>query len=249
MACQGQTEVADPAIQSRFIVDVVLQIVRNMVKDGIVEAAKNWMQNFLTCTTWESVRPSSLSYAQLDDVWLEQDMVEDISSTLASRILTSKDLCILWLAYVYLIWFHELPTALFHQYPNDYLSDDSFFVIQWPVTEELEQETELYSIVHEIFLGLTVYFVDLDARLPVIALLRNFVGFLMSRGQNQDEIMDLVNPSQFSPRLPEVRDLFCEVQMVSPLSLVYMSACMCLSLFSNITLVRRPHSCAITCVF
>ncbi|KAH7049931.1 hypothetical protein BKA57DRAFT_326801 [Linnemannia elongata] len=216
MACQEQTEVTavtDPDIQSRFIVDVVLQIVRNMVKDGIVEAAKNWMQNFLTCTTWESVRPSSLSYAQLDDVWLEQDMVEDISSTLASRILSSKDLCILWLAYVYLIWFHELPTALFHQYPNDYLSDDSFFVIQWPVTEELEQETELYSIVHEIFLGLTVYFVDLDARLPVIALLRNFVGFLMSRGQNQDEIMDLVNPSQFSPRLPEVRDLYCEVQM------------------------------------
>ncbi|KAG9064118.1 Zinc finger C3H1 domain-containing protein [Linnemannia hyalina] len=213
MACQEQTEVADPAIQSRFIVDVVLQIVRNMVKDGIVEAAKNWMQNFLTCTTWESVRPSSLSYAQLDDVWLEQDMVEDMSSTLASRILSSKDLCILWLAYVYLIWFHELPTALFHHYPNDYLSDDSFFVIQWPVTEELEQETELYSIVHEIFLGLTVYFVDQDARLPVIALLRNFVGFLMSRGQNQDEIMELVNPSQFSPRLPEVRDLFCEVQM------------------------------------
>ncbi|KAF8937453.1 Zinc finger C3H1 domain-containing protein, partial [Haplosporangium gracile] len=213
MACQEQVEVVDPAIQSRFIVDVVLQIVRNMVKNGIVEAAKNWMQNFLTCTTWESVRPSSLSYAQLDDVWLEQDMVEDISSTLASRILSSKDLCILWLAYVYLIWFHELPTALFHQYPNDYLSDDSFFVIQWPVTEELEQETELYSIVHEIFLGLTVYFVDLDARLPVVALLRNFVGFLMSHGQNQDEIMELVNPSQFSPRLPEVRDLFCEVQM------------------------------------
>ncbi|KAF9150951.1 Zinc finger C3H1 domain-containing protein [Linnemannia schmuckeri] len=213
MACQEQAEVVDPAIQSRFIVDVVLQIVRNMVKDGIVEAAKNWMQNFLTCTTWESVRPSSLSYAQLDDVWLEQDMVEDISSTLASRILSSKDLCILWLAYVYLIWFHELPTALFHQYPNDYLSDDSFFVIQWPVTEELEQETELYSIVHEIFLGLTVYFVDLDARLPVVALLRNFVGFLMSHGQNQDEIMELVNPYQFSPRLPEVRDLFCEVQM------------------------------------
>ncbi|KAG0284700.1 Zinc finger C3H1 domain-containing protein [Linnemannia gamsii] len=213
MACQEQTESADPAIQSRFIVDVILQIVRNMVKDGIVEAAKNWMQNILTCTTWESVRPSSLSYAQLDDVWLEQDMVEDISSTLASRILSTKDLCILWLAYVYLIWFHELPTALFHQYPNDYLSDDSFFVIQWPVTEELEQETELYNIVHEIFLGLTVYFVDLDARLPVIALLRNFVGFLMSSGQNQDEIMELVNPCQFSPRLPEVRDLFCEVQM------------------------------------
>ncbi|KAF9901614.1 Zinc finger C3H1 domain-containing protein [Linnemannia zychae] len=213
MACQEQTEIPDPDIQSRFIVDVVLQIVRNMVKDGIVVAAKNWMQNFLTCTTWESVRPSSLSYAQLDDVWLEQEMVEDISSTLASRILCSKDLCILWLAYVYLIWFHELPSALFHQYPNDYLSDDCFFVIQWPITERPEQETELHSIVHEIFLGLTVYFVDLDARLPVIALLRNFVGFLMSRGQNQDEIMELVNPCQFSQRLDEVRDLFCEVQM------------------------------------
>ncbi|KAG0372803.1 Zinc finger C3H1 domain-containing protein [Mortierella sp. AD032] len=213
MACQEQTEVADPDTQSRFIVDVVLQIVKNMVRDDIAEAAKNWMQNFLTCTTWESVRPSSLSYAQLDDVWLEQDMVEDISSTLASRILNSKDLCILWLAYVYLIWFHDLPSALFHQYPNDYLSDDSFFVIQWPTMERLEQETELHSIVHEIFLGLTVYFVDVDARLPVIALLRNFVGFLMSRGQNQDEIMELVNPCQFSQRLDEVRDLFCEVQM------------------------------------
>ncbi|KAF9127733.1 Zinc finger C3H1 domain-containing protein [Mortierella sp. 14UC] len=213
MACQEQAETSDSDIRSRFIVDVVLQIVRNMVKDDIVEAAKNWMQNFLTCTTWESVRPSSLSYAQLDDVWLEQDMVEDISSTLASRILSSKDLCILWLAYVYLIWFHELPSALFRQYPNDYLSDDSFFVIQWPITERLEQEHELHSIVHEIFLGLTVYFVDVDARLPVIALLRNFVGFLMSRGQNQDEIMELVNPSQFSQRLDEVRDLFCEVQM------------------------------------
>ncbi|KAF9085227.1 Zinc finger C3H1 domain-containing protein [Mortierella sp. AD031] len=213
VACQDPAEGADPVIRSRFIVDVVLQIVKNMVKDGIVEAAKNWTQNFLTCTTWESVRPSSLSYAQLDDVWLEQDMVEDISSTLASRLLTPKDLCILWLAYVYLIWFHELPSALFYQYPNDYLSDDSFFVIQWPVTEETEQESDLHSIVHEIFLGLTVYFVDCDAQLPVIALLRNFVGFLMSRGQNEEEIMELVNPCQLPQRLALVRDLFCEVQL------------------------------------
>ncbi|KAF9921282.1 Zinc finger C3H1 domain-containing protein [Linnemannia zychae] len=214
VACQDLTGTYISDTQSRFIVDVVLQIVRNMVKNGIVEPAKNWMQIFLTCATWDSVRPSSLSYAQLDNVWLEWDMVENISSTFASRILTPKDLCIVWLAYIYLIWFNELPSALFYQYPNDYLSDDSFFVIQWSAFDDPVQETELHSVVHDIFLGLTVYFVEQDARLPFIALLKNFIGFLMSHGQSQDDIMDLVNPHQASQRLPEVRDLFCEVQML-----------------------------------
>ncbi|KAF9113241.1 Zinc finger C3H1 domain-containing protein [Mortierella sp. AM989] len=212
-ACQEPREADDEAARSRFTLDVVLQIVKTMVSENCVESAKNWMQNFLTCATWESIVPSSLSYAQLDDVWIEQDMVENIAGTLAAKLLKPNDHCVLWLAFVYLIWFHELPDQLFFDYPNSYISDNSLFVIHWPEIEEPEQESELHSIVHDIFLGLTVYFVDCDARSPLIATVKNFVGFLIARGQQQEEILELVNPSQFPESFPEIRDLFCQVRM------------------------------------
>ncbi|KAG0359220.1 Zinc finger C3H1 domain-containing protein [Gamsiella multidivaricata] len=198
---------------SRFTLDVVLQILKTMVSGDYVESAKNWVQNFLTCASRKYVVPSSLSYARPDDVWQENDMVENIAGTLAARLLTPTDLCILWLAYVYLIWFHELPEELFFDYPNDYLSDNRLFEIHWPTTEELDQENELHSIVHDIFLGLTVYFVDCEARPSLVATLKNFVGFLMARGQQQEQILELVNPSKFPGSQPEIRDLFCQVQM------------------------------------
>ncbi|KAF9897602.1 Zinc finger C3H1 domain-containing protein [Lobosporangium transversale] len=184
-----------------------------MVIENFVETAKNWIQNFLTCSSWESVVPSSLSYAQLDDVWREQQMIGDIGGTLAARLLTSKDLCILWLVFVYLIWFHELPEQLFFAYPNDYLSDPYLFMIQWPNTAELEQESELHTIVYDIFLGLTLYFVDCHARASLVAILKNFVGFLMAQGQEQDEVLELINPSSLPHSAPEISDLFCQVQM------------------------------------
>ncbi|KAG0021239.1 Zinc finger C3H1 domain-containing protein [Entomortierella chlamydospora] len=212
-ACQEPRKADDEAARSRFTLDVVLQIVKTMVSENFVESAKNWMQNFLTCTAWESIVPSSLSYAQLDDVWIEQDMVENIAGTLAAKLLKPNDHCILWLAFVYLIWFHELPDQLFQDYPNGYISDNSLFVIHWPEIEEPEQESELHSIVHDIFLGLTVYFVDCDARSPLVATVKNFVGFLIARGQQQEEILELVNPSQFPESFPEIRDLFCQVRM------------------------------------
>ncbi|KAF9431873.1 Zinc finger C3H1 domain-containing protein [Entomortierella beljakovae] len=198
---------------SRFTLDTVLQIVKTMVSENFVESAKNWLQNFLTCDEWESVAPSSLSYAQTDDVWVEQDMVENIATTLASQLLEPNDHCVLWLAFVYLIWFHELPDQLFFDSPNNYLADNALFVIQWPNIEEPEQESELHNIVHDIFLGLTVYFVDCDARPPLVATVKNFVGFLMARGQQQEDILELVNPSQFPESLPEIRDLFCQVHL------------------------------------
>ncbi|KAF9359341.1 Zinc finger C3H1 domain-containing protein [Mortierella sp. AD094] len=212
-ACQEPRKADDEAARSRYTLDVVLQIVKTMVSENFVESAKNWMQNFLTCATWESIVPSSLSYAQLDDVWVEQDMVENIAGTLAAKLLKPNDHCILWLAFVYLIWFHELPDQLFQDYPNGYISDNSLFVIHWPEIEEPEQESELHSIVHDIFLGLTVYFVDCDARSPLVATVKNFVGFLIARGQQQEEILELVNPSQFPESFPEIRDLFCQVRM------------------------------------
>ncbi|KAF9166685.1 Zinc finger C3H1 domain-containing protein [Mortierella sp. AD010] len=212
-ACQEPRKADDETARSRFTLDVVLQIVKTMVSENFVESAKNWMQNFLTCATWESIVPSSLSYAQLDDVWIEQDMVENIAGTLAAKLLKPNDHCILWLAFVYLIWFHELPGQLFQDYPNGYISDNSLFVIHWPEIEEPEQESDLHSIVHDIFLGLTVYFVDCDARSPLVATVKNFVGFLIARGQQQEEILELVNPSQFPESFPEIRDLFCQVRM------------------------------------
>ncbi|KAG0003119.1 Zinc finger C3H1 domain-containing protein [Modicella reniformis] len=212
-ACQQPREEDDMSTRSRFTLDVVLQIVKIMVSEDFVESAKNWLQNFLTCASWDSIVPSSLSYAQLDDVWVDQDMVDNISGTFAARLLTPTDLCVLWLAYVYLIWFHELPEQLFLEYPNYYLSDNRLFVIQWPQTEEREQEIELFNIVHEIFLGLTSYFVDSEARPPLVTVVKNFVEFLMARGQQQAEILELVSPSQFPESLPEIRDLFCQVQM------------------------------------
>ncbi|KAI8604106.1 hypothetical protein EDD21DRAFT_240334 [Dissophora ornata] len=212
-ACQEPREGDDKAARSRFTLDVVLQIIKTMVSENCVESAKNWLQNFLICSSWEFVVPSTLSYAQLDDVWREQDMVENISATLAAKLLTPIDLCIMWLAFVYLVWFHELPEQLFLDYPNNYIADSRLFTIQWPETEEPEQENELHNIVHEIFLGLTFYFVDCEARPSLIATLKNFVGFLQARGQKQEEILELVNPSQFPESLPEIQDLFCQVRM------------------------------------
>ncbi|KAF9177821.1 Zinc finger C3H1 domain-containing protein, partial [Haplosporangium sp. Z 767] len=212
-ACQAPRAEDDATIRSQFILDVVLQIVKCLVSAGFVESSKNWMQTFLTCTTLDEIQDSSLLYNQMDGIWDEQDMVEDMSATLASKWLTSKDLCVLWLAYVYLIWFHELPTSLFLDYPNTYTSDSALFVIQWPATAEPEEENELHTIVHEIFLGLTMYFVDADARPSLVATLKNFVGFLIARGQMQHEILELVNPTQFPELFPEVQDLFCQVKM------------------------------------
>ncbi|KAG0248794.1 hypothetical protein BG011_009913 [Mortierella polycephala] len=209
-ACQAPRAEDDATTRSQFILDVALQVVKCMVSAGLVESSKNWMQTFLTCTTLDEIQDSSLLYNQMDGIWDEQDMVEDMSATLASKWLTPKDLCILWLAYVYLIWFHELPTSLFLDYPNTYTSDGALFVIQWPATAEPEEENELHTIVHEIFLGLTMYFVDADARPSLVATLKNFVGFLIARGQMQHEILELVNPTQFPELFPEVRDLFCQ---------------------------------------
>jgi hypothetical protein len=214
-ACQHPRERDDTSTRSRFALDVVLQIVKMMVSEDFVESAKNWLQNFLTCASWDSIAPSSLSYAQMDDVWVEQDMVDNVAGTFAAKVLTPTDHCVLWLAYVYLIWFHELPEQLFLDHPNNYLSDNRLFAIQWPRTDEPDQESELFNIVHEIFLGLTSYFVDSEARPPLVAIVKNFVEFLMARGQQQSEILELVSPSQFPESLPEIRDLFCQVQMVS----------------------------------
>ncbi|KAI1293241.1 Zinc finger C3H1 domain-containing protein [Mortierella claussenii] len=212
-ACQAPREADDEASRSRFTLDVVLQIIKNMVSENFVETAKNWTQNFLICTSWESVVPSSLSYAQLDDVWREQMMVENIAETLAARLLTANDLCVLWLAYLYLVWFHELPDQLFLDLPNHYLSDNTLFTIQWPKTEEPEQESDLHSIVHDIFLGLTSYFVDCDAVPSTVATLKNFIGFLMARGQQQEEILELLQPSNYPVAIPEIHDLLCQVHL------------------------------------
>ncbi|KAG0232497.1 Zinc finger C3H1 domain-containing protein [Mortierella sp. GBA43] len=212
-ACQHPREGDDTSTRSRFALDVVLQIVKMMVSEDFVESAKNWLQNFLTCASWDSIVPSSLSYAQMDDVWVDQDMVDNVAGTFAAKVLTPTDHCVLWLAYVYLIWFHELPEQLFLDHPNNYLSDNRLFAIQWPRTDEPDQESELFNIVHEIFLGLTSYFVDSEARPPLVAIVKNFVEFLMARGQQQSEILELVSPSQFPELLPEIGDLFCQVQM------------------------------------
>ncbi|KAG0300454.1 Zinc finger C3H1 domain-containing protein [Dissophora globulifera] len=212
-ACQEPREADDKPTRSRFVLDVVLQIVKTMVSENCVESSKNWLQNFLTCSSWDFVVPSTLSYAQLDDVWREQDMVENISGTLAAKLLTPTDLCILWLAFVYLIWYHELPAQLFMDHPNSYLTDSHLFTIRWEEIKEPEQEDELHDIVHEIFLGLTFYFVDCEAGQALVATLKNFVGFLQARGQKQEEILELVNPSQFPGSVPEIWDLFCQVQM------------------------------------
>ncbi|KAG0037842.1 Zinc finger C3H1 domain-containing protein, partial [Podila clonocystis] len=212
-ACTNPRPEDSPQEQSRYVVDVVLKIMDHMVQEGCVESAKNWAQTFLTCTAWESIRPSLQYYVQNDDVWAEQDMVEDVSATFAAKILTANDLCILWLAYLYLIWFHELPPTLFHEYPNEYLSRDSLFAIQWPVMEESDQDDELHHIVHDIFLGLTVYFVDVNARPALVAIVKNFIEFLMARGEEEARLLELVGPAIFPESFPEIRDLYCQIRL------------------------------------
>lgn len=218
-ACTNPRPEDSPEEQSRYIVDVALKIMDHMVQEGCVESAKNWAQTFLTCTAWESIRPSLQYYVQNDDIWAEQDMVEDVSATFAAKILTTNDLCILWLAYLYLIWFHELPPTLFHEYPNEYLSRDSLFAIQWPAMEESDQDDELHHIVHDIFLGLTVHFVDVNARPALVAIVKNFVEFLMARGEEEERLLELVGPTIFPESLPEIRDLYCQIRLVSYFSL------------------------------
>ncbi|KAG0092742.1 Zinc finger C3H1 domain-containing protein [Podila epicladia] len=212
-ACTNQRPEDSPQEQSRYVVDVALKIMDHMVREGYVESAKNWAQTFLTCTAWESIRPSLQYYVQNDDVWAEQDMVEDVSATFAAKILTTNDLCILWLAYLYLIWFHELPPTLFHEYPNEYLSQDSLFAIQWPAVEESDQDDELHHIVHDIFLGLTVYFVDVNARPALVAIVKNFIEFLMARGEDEERLLELVGPAIFPESLPEIQDLYCQIRL------------------------------------
>ncbi|KAG0028132.1 hypothetical protein BGZ81_004981 [Podila clonocystis] len=212
-ACTNPRPEDSPQEQSRYVVNVVLKIMDHMVQEGCVESAKNWAQTFLTCTAWESIRPSLQYYVQNDDVWAEQDMVEDVSATFAAKILTANDLCILWLAYLYLIWFHELPPTLFHEYPNEYLSRDSLFAIQWPVMEESDQDDELHHIVHDIFLGLTVYFVDVNARPALVAIVKNFIEFLMARGEEEARLLELVGPAIFPESFPEIRDLYCQIRL------------------------------------
>lgn len=214
-ACTNPRPEDSPQEQSRYVVDVALKIMDHMVQEGCVESAKNWAQTFLTCNAWESIRPSLQYYVQNDDVWAEQDMVEDVSATFAAKILTANDLCILWLAYLYLIWFHELPPTLFHEYPNEYLSRDSLFAIQWPAMEESDQDDELHHIVHDIFLGLTVYFVDVNARSALVAIVRNFIEFLMARGEEEERLLELVGPAIFPESLPEIRDIYCQIRLVS----------------------------------
>ncbi|KAF9989550.1 Zinc finger C3H1 domain-containing protein [Mortierella antarctica] len=213
IACLEARELDDAKSRSRFIVDVVLQIMRIKVELGFAESCKNWAQTFLTCSSWEIIASASLSHAQLDDVWLEQDMIDDVAATLASKLLTPEDLCILWSTYIYLVWFHELPASLFLDYPNNYLSDNALFVIQWPATAEPEDENEneLHNIVHEIFLGLTAYFLDVAARPSLVTTLKNFVGFLLSRGQDYDQVLELVNPAKLPVSCPEITDLYCQV--------------------------------------
>ncbi|KAF9586691.1 Zinc finger C3H1 domain-containing protein, partial [Lunasporangiospora selenospora] len=209
-ACCFPNEKDDPATRSRYVADVVLQILQQMISVDLVESAKNWMQNFLTCKSWDSIIPSSTSYTLTDEIWNDKDMA-DLSATYASRLLTPKDLAILWLSYVYLIWFHELPAQLFLEHPDNYLSMDDLFLIEWPIIEESDQDDELHHIVYDIFLGLTVYFVDIDARASLVATLKNFVSFLMARGQQREDILELVEPSRFPESYPEIRDLYAQV--------------------------------------
>jgi len=215
----------DKSLRSRYIVDVVLQIVKSLVTEGTVEGAKNWMQTFLTCGSWDAVQPSQLCQ---DDVWEERDMVEDMGSTFAAKVLTSKDHCILWMAYVHLIWFHELPSGLFMDPPNGYLSDENLFLIRWPTIEESEEENELHGIVHEIFIGLTLHYMemDADARPSLVTTLKNSVGFLMARGSAMEEVLELVNPSNFPDSIQEIRDLYGQVLMVSALAFFIYTASM-----------------------
>lgn len=210
----------DKYLRSRYIVDVVLQIVKSLVSEGTVEGAKNWMQTFLTCVSWDAVQPSQLCQ---DDVWEERDMVEDMGSTFAAKVLTSKDHCILWMSYVHLIWFHQLPLGLFMDPPNGYLSDENLFLIRWPTIDESEEENELHGIVHEIFIGLTLHYMEMnvDARPSLVTTLKNSVGFLMARGSAMEEVLELVNPSNFPDSIPEIRDLYGQVLMVSVSAILF----------------------------
>ncbi|KAG0345408.1 Zinc finger C3H1 domain-containing protein [Podila humilis] len=198
--------------RSRFVVDVALQVICQMVEAGGVESAKNWTLVFLTCKKIEWMPSAVLFNSRRDDIWPERDVVEKISTTVASKILTSKDLTILWLAYIHLIWFHNLPEALFYDHPNGYLSRDIFFVIKWPATAESDQDAELHHIVHDIFLGLTMYFVDVEARFPLVTVVNNFAEFLMAGGEDVKRMYELVDPSVFPEPYPEIRELFHRIQ-------------------------------------
>ncbi|KAF9414852.1 Zinc finger C3H1 domain-containing protein [Podila epigama] len=197
--------------ESHFMLDIVLQIIACLTRGGAAEAAKVWMQTFLTCQQWSSVKPSVNSFARCDQEWVGEDMIEEISLTLAVKILTPTDHCILWLAYLHLIWFNDLPSEMFHDSPNDYLFIERFFTIHWSLKEQFSQDVSLQNIVHSILLGLTFHFVDVGVRPAVVAIIKNYVGFLIAVGENKQRILDLVAPSKFPMAIPEIQDLYCQI--------------------------------------
>ncbi|KAG0225906.1 Zinc finger C3H1 domain-containing protein [Actinomortierella wolfii] len=200
--------------ESQFTVDVVLQIVKLLSGAGLVETAKNWMQVFLSSPEWEGIHPSSLSLAQPDGIWCDDGHeMPDVATTFAAKILLPKDLCVLWLAYIHLIWNHELPSRLFLLPPCDYLSDSSLFTIHWLNVDDVEDDNELHHIVSEIFLGLVLYFMDLEDKPCIVAILKNYVDFMLARHQSAESILEVVNPSKFTAAFAEIHDIASYVHL------------------------------------
>ncbi|KAF9969505.1 Zinc finger C3H1 domain-containing protein [Actinomortierella ambigua] len=207
-ACVNRKPGESQEQQSNLAVDVVLQIVKLLSSAGLVETAKNWMETFLSSPEWEGIHPSSLSLAQPDGIWCDDghEMV-DVSATFAAKILVPNSLCVLWLAYIHLVWNHELPAQLFHLPPNDYLSDPSLFTIHWSNVDEVEDDNELHHIVSDIFLGLVLHFIDSEAKPCVVAIMKNYVDFMLARQQNVEDILDMIRSSKGTASFAEIHDI------------------------------------------
>ncbi|TPX36972.1 hypothetical protein SmJEL517_g01026 [Synchytrium microbalum] len=201
----------DEEDRSQIILDIVIQRAQNCIQSGREGDAAAWLHRFLTESSVASILSYEMDFESLHSS-LPLPLPTSISSSVASRWLSFKDLSYCWLFLLHLLYFGDLPSALFHPYPYDYvIRKDFYFVIDWssasvPANAPVDLIEDLLRIVVTECRPL----VQMENRHPYVALRYNYVALLRHRNRHISQIMEEIGGER-DIEFPELADLFVTV--------------------------------------
>lgn len=188
--------------------------------ESITEAKKMHF-HLLTCKDLQLFEtPPAVSFDRFSSI-------SCLSESALFKILRPEDIATMWLAYLHLLAYDRLPSALFHSSPYEYhVRQPALFEIIWPeeVTQEENRRNEIGSVLDALIakwpevvdnkIGIPASTLRASARAARGGIWRNMVAYAKFTGR-LGEIENMVEGwTKSFPGLPEGCDLIAEICVV-----------------------------------
>ncbi|KAJ3031127.1 Zinc finger C3H1 domain-containing protein [Rhizophlyctis rosea] len=202
---EGRSGGLDGGMRSHAVVCAVVGYVKTLMDAGHGKEGASYLFAFLTARSVEEITDYGL-------VGGERSLMDlkGYGDCAVGKVLSRKEVTFLWLVYVHVLHFGELPGSVFWAYPHGYFVRDELFAVRWGAKAGREENRE--RICH-VFERVSVVLAqppreDSEGCRAYAVLLRNYCRFLLFIGKSAEDAEEILDVAlDGSPDIPELVDI------------------------------------------